>query len=94
MNSTILQFAIPKCQLLKLPELSHYNFVLTGLPFPINNCDVLCDSYDGGETWNGYSIGTVDLDGVYTPAYWLHTDQYESDIAFDSSLISDTNRWT
>ncbi len=89
---TTLTFSIPLSKCTKLVTYSYYNHTYYGLPFPVNNCDVLHNSYDGGEIWNGYSIGKI-VDDQYIPQYWLHTDEDEL-IEFNSTFIKEYNQWT
>jgi hypothetical protein len=88
-----LQFCISLAQCVRLDAMCFYNHDFYGLPFKINECQVLHDSYDGGEVWNGYSIGVI-VNGKYEPRYWLHADMDNNHVCFDSSFIKDYNQWT
>ena len=73
---------------------SSYNNNYYLLPVIVNDCNILYSSYDGGENFQGHSIGILN-NNVYEPKYWLHTeDKDDGNFIIDSELIKTENEWT
>lgn len=89
-----MEINIPKDNCIHLTDMSCYNHNYYRLPFAINGCDVLYESYDGGENFNGNSIGIL-IGNEYQVKFWLHTDDNHNEkFMFDSQSIGKENRWT
>lgn len=76
-----------------LKQLSVYNSNYYQLPFVIDGCDVLFESFDGSETFCGNSIGIM-FKGRFEEKFFLHQEHNFDGFFFDSETISDKNQWT
>lgn len=76
-----------------LQHISYYNNNYYQLPFEVNGCDTVFQSYDGADNFNGNQLGTL-VDGEFVAQFYLHTTDEHNTFIFDSKELSDTNRWT
>lgn len=88
-----MKIIIPQNECIHLTQKSHYNSNYYELPFIVNGCNIIYSSYDGGENFEGHSVGVFNND-KYEPKYWLHTEDKDNEFIIDSELIQSENNWT
>lgn len=74
---------------------SFYNSNIYELPFEINGCNTIQESYFGDDSFNGCSIGIINKEGKYESLFYLHQNDREDDCLYiNSETIDSINRWT
>lgn len=91
MRTTIITVNWDECH--HITEASYYNSNYFIMPFQIDGCDILHESYDGGDYFNGYSVGVMD-ENKFHRKFYLNTDAVDGGFQIDTSRISEENLFT
>ena len=75
----------------RIDQISCYDSNYYTLPFTVNGCGIIHESYSGGD-FSGCSIGVLVNDN-YVPQYYLHQEEC-SGFNISSETIGRINQWT
>ena len=75
----------------RIDRISHYNSNYYTLPFEVNGCSIIHESYSEG-SFSGCSIGIL-VSSNYVPHFYLHQDE-TSGFDISSETIGRINQWT